>query len=464
MGAYYLGAFFGSKDFDLKIGRSADGITFTGVGTFYDPYPDRGVRDPSIAFINGVLWVAYTPNAGSIPGNTSFSLAYSLDGGRTFTRYGSVDCSAASGNTGNSRVWAPEWFQDVDLSWHILVTCSTDNVNFYTYELHPTGSDFSAWSAPAQIASLGGQIDAFIYWDGAQYNAFVANGVSIGVLRSASPFSAYSNYKTGDWAGWGHQEGPCILKTPTGYRIYMDDAGFGGDGTSYSDATTIGGTWSALALVDFPDIAAVGDNRCDQPRNFHSEANALVSATISNNPTHMGPNGVQDGYTLSDTSDTVIGYISWGRAINAGTEAWIFAQHFRKTSGALSFPVIELALGGGTGVNGAMILNTDTGAPISANYAPPGVGNYGVEDAGDYWRAWVKVTNNGTNTNAVMYTQPAAALPSTTGARNLPLTGSCVAAERSLTRSATITPFTPLLAGGQKVQHGSVIRVPALAP
>lgn len=116
-----------------------------------------------------------------------------------------------------------------------------------------------------------------------------------------------------------------------------------------------------------------------------------------------------DGTTTADTIEDDSAVAQEGRrqvlVVPNDAVTRTFCVYIKKTVGATTFPGLQMRYRlGGALLEGYACLNTNTGVftPLPAN--PPD--DQGVEDAGDYWRVWMSLTNNASgNTNcwAVVY-------------------------------------------------------------
>lgn len=150
--SYLAASWVSDTDQRLYILRSDDAHTFTGDYAVYDPPDDDVVRDPSIMYddATGYWWVAYTAGHWSVAADY-IGLARSPDTihWESVTR---IDTSSVA--QGNPRSWAPEWVEDDD-GWHVIAGLSSNGGSgLEMYELHPTNSEFTAWSQPEKLTGL----------------------------------------------------------------------------------------------------------------------------------------------------------------------------------------------------------------------------------------------------------------------------------------------------------------------
>lgn len=168
---YFMSTFRLAADNQLLLAQSANGAIWTSSGNLYTD--NRGLRDPSIVFIRGYYYAAYTIRPFSQPmSNTLVGIARSPDL-INWTHFTDVSYAAA----GNVQVvWAPEWFIDTDGSIHLLASPAISNFTgahsfgHDIYEVHPISSDLLQWSAAAHLTGLptptsnpnDGNIDPFV--------------------------------------------------------------------------------------------------------------------------------------------------------------------------------------------------------------------------------------------------------------------------------------------------------------
>jgi hypothetical protein len=243
----------------FEVFRSTDTINWTKLSPSYDCLDH--VRDPSIMKYNGTYYLIHTQSCSS--GATDADIAWSQSAdGVTWADHTQIDLGADI--PGTQEAWAPEWFIDPNGSglsavhFFLAVTTDPDQVGFQIYEKHPTGisgTTFTGWStAQAITISETGSfnpIDPFVvfrsdtnlyylWWkqnlDGQE---FINYGSSSTLLGTYTPIQTNT-----DWAGWGIAEGPCLLKTSTGWRIFFDNDNnsLTAGQINYSDAT--GNDWS----------------------------------------------------------------------------------------------------------------------------------------------------------------------------------------------------------------------------
>lgn len=224
----YISTFFRGKSNSpqidrLFIGASSDGENFECLETSYTPTIGT-VRDPSLIVYNGFLWVAHT--TGAFGASTSFAVAKwdmkTFLGGRpVFTTV--VDVSMAAAQSGVNRVWAPQWFLDVD-GLHVIASVSNDGASsLYAAEVYPTNADLTTWSAAVLISSIA-SMDACIVKLGSIYHAFAAgSGNTVRRLTASSLTGTYTQQQT-NILSLTQVEAPEIVLLENGsYRLYVDN-------------------------------------------------------------------------------------------------------------------------------------------------------------------------------------------------------------------------------------------------
>lgn len=252
----------GSND-NLVLLTGNDGINWTYRPSNFVPithsYTAGYVRDPSIAFIQGALWLIYTS------GTTTFTLAVCTDG-FNFNVVQYLDCSNITTNGG---IWAPEFFVDSDQSVHITVTISataSSDTGFQVYEMHPidTYNLYGAWTQPAAISGTSlptNLIDSFMTKLGGTYNLWCKDETNkeFVLLTSTSLTSGYVVTGGDNFQGAGTGvEAPCCFNTGGENWVLLSD--HQGSGIYYQTISTVALSdtafpatgWSAPATVNAP--------------------------------------------------------------------------------------------------------------------------------------------------------------------------------------------------------------------
>ncbi|KAH7104844.1 arabinosidase [Auriculariales sp. MPI-PUGE-AT-0066] len=245
---YILTAFTSTSESNLYVYTSSDATTWSLLaGPTYTP-PTGLIRDPSVLYhSDGKYYIAYTTNWSG----QNFAIASSTDL-TAWTLHATISTSSSVISPINT--WAPEWFRDPkDGKIKIIVSLSTGSYGpFLPYVFTANDSTLKSFSTPMVMSGISnsglGYIDSFPVYLNGQYHLFTKHETSgTKVLEHAVASSItgpYSFVQTGDFAGWGHAEGPCITLLPDGvtYRLVAD--GFDSGKYIYSDSKDLY-TWSA---------------------------------------------------------------------------------------------------------------------------------------------------------------------------------------------------------------------------
>jgi beta-galactosidase GanA len=223
---FLMSAFTATSQDKLSLFTSADGATFTSLGSeVYQP-PQGLLRDPSIIrAADGLYYIAYTTNWDG----STFGIARSADLKR-WSHVGDVTVKLP----GVTNVWAPEWFRDADGSLNLVMSVSKGGTKgpFAAYYVKALDASFTKFSAPVPMAGLEkNTIDTFVVLDGGRYTAFTKNETTKLIELATAPQleGPWTLQKTGDWAGWGGpSEGQALVPVKdatgkAGWRIYFDD-------------------------------------------------------------------------------------------------------------------------------------------------------------------------------------------------------------------------------------------------
>ena len=227
---YLMSAFTATSQNQLSLFTSADGVTFTSLGSeVYQPPKDL-LRDPSIIrAADGLYYIAYTTNwTGS-----TFGIAKSADLKR-WTHVADVPVSLPDTEQKISNVWAPEWFRESDGSLKLIVSLSKAGTQgpFAAYALKALDASFTKFGDPVPMRGLeNNYIDTFVIQHEGRYVAFAKNETTKFIEMATAPAleGPWTVQKTGDWAGWGGpSEGQALVPVKgadgrSGWRIYFDD-------------------------------------------------------------------------------------------------------------------------------------------------------------------------------------------------------------------------------------------------
>jgi len=251
---YVWTVFTDSSESNLYVYTSTDATNWSLLaGPTYTP-PSGLVRDPSIMLhTDGYYYIAYTNNWDG----SSFGIARS----QNLINWSFVaTIPTASSSFTPVNTWAPEFFHDpVSGRVNIIVSLSTASYGpFKPYLLSATDSTLKSWSAPTALSGIPnptsgqlGFIDSFPVYLNNQYHLFLKNETNgskyVEHAVSSSLAGPYSFVQTGNFASWGHAEGPCVSKLPNGkFRLWMD--GFDSGKYIYSDSSDLY-SWSAYTTV-----------------------------------------------------------------------------------------------------------------------------------------------------------------------------------------------------------------------
>lgn len=223
---FLMSAFMATSQDRLSLFTSADGISFTSLGSeVYQP-PKGLLRDPSILrTADGQYVVAYTTGWSG----TTFGIARSAD-----LRHWTHVADVAVNLPGLTNVWAPEWFRDADGSVHLVVSLSRGGTKgpFAAHILKALDASLTRFGAPAPMQGLDRNfIDTFVIRHDGRYVAFTKNETTKFIERASAPSlqGPWTLDRTGDWASWGGPaEGQALVPVKaadgrSGWRIYFDD-------------------------------------------------------------------------------------------------------------------------------------------------------------------------------------------------------------------------------------------------
>lgn len=143
------------------------------------------------------------------------------------------------------------------------------------------------------------------------------------------------------------------------------------------------------------------------PSRFENPAWVEASTPVGMLPKSVqGPDGLLSATRLYDIDNAArSGKNQAAPCPNDALPRIVFAV-VKKTTGAASFPGLQIQYFGGTTITAAITINTDSGAVADrAGFTPT---SKGCEDFGDYWLAWVGLPNNASGTTlCVAYLYPA---------------------------------------------------------
>ncbi|KAL1675259.1 glycoside hydrolase family 43 protein [Schizophyllum commune] len=156
--------------------------------------------------------------------------------------------STASSVITPQNTWAPEFFRDPkDGSLNIVVSLSTGSYGpFLPYVYTATDDSLKNWSGPTVMSGISnaglGYIDTFPVYYNNEYHIFTkaeSNGKKhIEHAVASSLTGPYEFVQTGDFAGWGQLEGPCVTRLDDGtFRLFAD--GYSTSKYVYTDSSDL---------------------------------------------------------------------------------------------------------------------------------------------------------------------------------------------------------------------------------
>lgn len=204
-------------------------------------------------------------------------------------------------------------------------------------------------------------------------------------------------------------EGPAVWSL---HRRGAATYGSAASGTSLSSvgymAPRIGSIWRAYAAASIGlCLEGQSTNVCLQSEDAQTTwVEGGIGVVTATNTT--APDGTATADTLTDNAAGSSENISQAITITSDSTWWCFSTFIKKDSDQTRFPAILVSFSGGTSRNWYGWLNTQTGATQGTSDTGY-TGQVGAIDAGDYWRLWAAIQNNGTgNTTVTVYIYPAA--------------------------------------------------------
>ncbi|KAF8997068.1 arabinosidase [Cyathus striatus] len=248
---YVFTAFTSASESNLYVYTSSDATNFSLLkGPAYTP-PTGLIRDPSVILhTDGKYYICYTTDwSGS-----NFAIASSTNL-QSWTLVATISTVSSLINPVNT--WAPEFFKDPKTGkLNIIVSLSTGSYGpFLPYAFTATDSTLTKWSGPVVLSGISnaglGYIDTFPLFFNNQYHIFTKAETDgqkhVEHAVASSLTGPYSFVQTGDFAGWGQAEGPCVTILPNGmFRLYAD--GFNSGKYIYSDSSDLY-NWSAYKTL-----------------------------------------------------------------------------------------------------------------------------------------------------------------------------------------------------------------------
>lgn len=213
--------------------------TFTGLSA--DPVyvaPAGTIRDPAISpgrMPDGYFYVVFTfiPQVGD---NYNKPTGPQIGFRRSRDLISWENAGSGAINVGVpalTNCWAPKWFIDNDGSVHVIFSGTTSSGGpgpFNFYEIHPQdpANLSGAWSAGVAFTGdfPGDRLDAFIVRqdDGTYVCVYKNRNVHYLEIATATALTGpYTVRRSGNWSGWGNQEGPTLKRLSNGkWRLFFD--------------------------------------------------------------------------------------------------------------------------------------------------------------------------------------------------------------------------------------------------
>jgi hypothetical protein len=206
-----------------------------------------------------------------------------------------------------------------------------------------------------------------------------------------------------------------VTFTRTGTARYTDS-----DGDQQSAATGVARVGAAADYVDLdgdgiPEtptgrLEPEGENICLQSEDFTTTWSGPAETVVTANQA-VAPDGATTADKIEDThASSAVGLAAAATGVPDDSDPWVASVHLHKTDHSGDVARLTLSLQNGTTVSAFLNVDPATGTLYELGAAVPA--DYGVEDAGDYWRVWLRADNNGTgNTQAVFTLFPSQADP-----------------------------------------------------
>lgn len=159
------------------------------------------------------------------------------------------------------------------------------------------------------------------------------------------------------------------------------------------------------------DVPAIGLEDTRQNVCLQSEDLGTTWADVATPVLTLNDAVAPDGKTTADKVEDNDAGSSEGRdqtvTVTDDSTTWVYSYYVKKAPAGAPVVVLRAQLTGGTPKDAALFIDPITGTSI----ANSDVVNSDVLDAGDHWRVWLSVANNGTgNTSLVLAVYPAGRL------------------------------------------------------
>lgn len=159
---------------------------------------------------------------------------------------------------------------------------------------------------------------------------------------------------------------------------------------------TSAGNSSAVLFVPSYDLKANTNLLRDSQTMASANGWTTSGAMTWTRNADYGPDGSLTASTIYDGSTTALAYGLASAAISTDVQAYTASFYLKKGAGPIARLLVEFT--GGTTSSAAVNVDPATGATSVAG---------SVVDAGDYWRVWRPITNNGANTAVRIRLYPA---------------------------------------------------------
>jgi hypothetical protein len=320
----------------LMLEYSTDGTNWqmlsqSATNSYKTPAYTGNLRDPNLFYTNGLYYVAYT--CGTFGQTNTFAIISSKD----LLTWTPVAWPSVASVGSVTETYGPVWFVDPAGGIHVFVSVATsDNgghypLNMQIYEMHPTDMTMANWSSPA---ALGGSWPAdiimvsmiclngtyYCWYDKLNSSTFAEDTE---IASSSSLLTGFTQWKTGDWAGWG------IGPSGTGYEGGNPVQNADGSWSMYLDKFTLLGlyvsksydnwnTWTAPSLVNEPFTTS--NPNVHMFNNSSRDFDVALAIAMSATNTPAGGTGGGGG-TVTSVNVSAPGLISGGAVTTSGTVA-----------------------------------------------------------------------------------------------------------------------------------------------
>lgn len=256
---------FGFENSEMTArGYTVSGATMTplpGVAQLANANSSYGLRDPSIARMNGNYYLAATkPLKSNYLGTGATAMQLHVSNNLAdWTPLADIP----AGVTGATRAWAPELFVDgPDVYVYYSVTTDTTQdasliTTFDIYARKASNPELTAWGSAVKMTGLvtPKSLDAHVTRaDDARgkYVMFFKDETNMNICRAwaGSPLGPWTTDKTGAWLGHATAtEGPQLMRLPGGtWRLFYDR--YVNDQLAYRDSTDLD-TWTAETTLTY---------------------------------------------------------------------------------------------------------------------------------------------------------------------------------------------------------------------